>query len=243
MKKCVYFAADGEKYPGRPSLELGFGFTAGGNWRQRQAPRGEVLAVDDRFPPNPAGLREALRFLRDWSGPILWDLERPPHPAFAALLRQVDPTRSVVPPAWRELPHGAVLVGPYLPGRSFPRWLAAQKARYGAVVLDGGPIRHRCAPGLPPLPWGGPLPEKGGLCAGAVCLCGRQAGAFFFWDSRETLLRRCEAAEVPSVILGPEWAAIPLRCAPQALPLCDLSRKDPGPPFPHFFEKTLDNPE
>ena len=167
MKKCVYFASEGDIFPDRPGLALGFGFTPDGAWRRRPAPAAEILAVDDRFAPGPAGLSEAARFLREWSGWVLWDLERPPRPEFSGLLRQFGPDRAVVPPAWSAIPHAAVLIGPYTPGRSFARWLEGQRERFGAVVLDGGPIRHRCGPGGRPLPWTGPLPAAGSACRGA----------------------------------------------------------------------------
>ena len=208
MEKFVYFASDRENFPEGARLALGFGFTPGGGWRPRPKPEAEALAVDDRFAPNPTGLREAVRFLREWRGRILWDFERPPGAAFAALLESVGAGDCVLPPAWAALPHAAVLAGPHIPGLSFSRWLAGERERFGALVLDAAPIRHFCAPGCPPRPWTGALPETGLACPGAGCLWARTEGGFLYWDTQRSLLRRCRAARIPAVVLLREWEAI-----------------------------------
>ena len=203
MKNCMYFASEGEKYPEGPRLALGYGFSPSGDWRPLPLPRAEALAVDDRFPPNPAGLREAERFLRQWDGWVLWDFERPLSPA---LRRLTELREGVVPAACAAAPHSGVLIGPYAPGEGFARWLERQRRRYGTVVLDAAPIRCLCRPGGTAVRCGEALPESGFFCAGAYCLCASAAeGEFLFWDSRETLRRRCAAAGVPAVVLTAEW--------------------------------------
>lgn len=206
MDNLLHFASAEKVFPGAPFLALGYGFTEEGAWRERPLPEAEALAVDDRYLPGPEGLARARQLLQNWPGWILCDFERPPAEPLIRLLEHLAGKTLVVPPAYEAYPHGGILVGPYQPGQSFDRWLQAEKARYGAVVLDGAALRCRVVPGRSPEPWTGPLPEEGHLCPGAGCLLGRDPeGALLFWDSRETLRRRCGESGVPSVILAAEW--------------------------------------
>ena len=206
MKKTIYFASEREVFPDADRLALGFGFTPAGGWREgnRQGAAGVVL--DDRYPPADSGLASAVRALEDWEGLILCDFEQPPAPALSSLLRRWEGRPVIVPEAWAELPHQAVLLAPYGPGVGFRRWLSARQARYGAVMLDGAPMGFRVPPGGAPVPAPPPEdPNAGWDCPGALCRCRREGGALRFWDTRETLSRRCRAAGVPVVVLRREW--------------------------------------
>lgn len=209
MKISTYFfSAEAEAGSGL-AVAPGYGFTAEGRWRPIPLPRGAGLAVDDRFLPGPEGLREAVAALGRWKGWILWDFERPPAPALSRLLETLQGVEAAVPPTYAGLPHSRVLIGPYVPGSSFGRWLAAQKARYGPVLLDGAPIRHRAFPGRPPEYYPDPLPETGFPCPGAGCLHRRQKdGAVLYWDTCRTVSARCEAAGVPVIAAAADWNAL-----------------------------------
>ena len=227
MKTCIYFvekpgfpASAPELPPGAARLVRGWGFTPEGRWRPLPLPTGAAgLLLDDRFPPSDRGAAEALRALDAWEGLILLDLERPPGPgtaALAELIRQLAGHRPVLPPAWADLPHAAVLIGPRI-GGDFPRWLAQQRRRDPAVVLDALPLRHAAQPRSgtqaalsPPgtgwRPRAGPLPGSGFPCPGAGCLHRRLPdGSVLLWDTRETLTQRCRAAGVPCLVFREDW--------------------------------------
>ena len=194
----------------RESLAGGFGFTREGLWRGGVLP-GEAagLLIDDRNPPSVRGAEAAGRALRDWSGWIVLDLERPPGPGAERLAQALAGKRTAVPPALAGLPHGAVLAGPWTGAGSFARWLGAQQDRYGPLVLDALPLRVRGRPGEGWAPWTGPLPETGYPCPGAGCLQGRLAdGSVLLWDTRETLAERCRAAGVAAVVFGADWEGL-----------------------------------
>ncbi len=211
MKTCIYFAEIGGFPSGQPGLLLGRGFTKAGFWRNLPLPEGAAgLAVDDLFPPNPRGLTVARQALSAWEGLIVMDFERALHPGLAALVRALAGKRVILPPAYAALPHAAVLVGPWQGGCPLPRWLAARRSRYGALVLDAAPLRCRVLPGRPPEAWKGALPEEGFPCPGLGCLHRRQAdGSVLFWDTKQSLRQRLEAAGVPAIVLGSEWRALP----------------------------------
>ncbi len=209
MKISMYFFSSDETCCGAPAVAPGYGFTPQGRWRPLPLPRGAALALDDRFLPGPEGLREALDALRAWQGGILCDFERPRAPALARLLEALAGRDAAVPPGYADLPHSRVLVGPYLPGRSFSRWLADRRERYGELLLDGAPIRHRAVPGAAPVYYPGPIPGAGLPCPGALCLHRRQPdGAVLFWDSLETLRARCAAAGIPVIAAAADWNAL-----------------------------------
>ncbi len=222
MKTCVYFAenrkipASGGRPPAPPpetagKLRLGYGFTAAGLWRELPLPEpGAGLVADDRFLPNSRGLEAARRVLEAWDGLILLDLERPPQPGLAGLIRDLEGKRLILPPAYGALPHAGVLVGPWRGDRPFLRWLEACRARWGTLFLDAAPLRCRARPGSPLLPWEGALPEEGFPCPGLGCLHRRlEDGSVLFWDSRRSLMERLEPTGVPAVVLASEWQALP----------------------------------
>ena len=212
MPNFIYFSAEPENAADGPSLALGFGFTREGRWRPLPLPRAEALAVDDRFLPAPAGLRQAEQALRAFGGLVVLDFERPLRPELLALADALQGFPVAVPPAYAGAPHMLVLVGPYAPGVPYHRWLLAQKETYGPVLLDLAPIRHLAAPGRQAAPCAGPLPEGGRYCAGAVCLYGLQPdGSVLFWDSRQTLLQRWQLSDAPALALRGEWKALPER--------------------------------
>jgi len=113
-----------------------------------------------------------------------------------------------VPESCADLPHSAVLVGPYRPPGSFLRWLAGKRRRYGALVLDADPIRVQLRFGSPgrtqaPVPSG-----TDWFCAGALCRCVRSGDGFAFRDTRESLRERCAAAAVPAIVFEAAWAGL-----------------------------------
>ena len=208
MKISMYFFSSDETCCGAPAVAPGYGFTPQGRWRPLPLPRGAALALDDRFLPGPEGLREALDALRAWQGGILCDFERPRAPALARLLEALAGRDAAVPPGYADLPHSRVLVGPYLPGRSFSRWLADKRRRYGQLVLDAEPIAARirfgqAAAAERPEPGGPGLP-----CPGAICRCAGFAGGFDFWDTRKSLQARCAAADCPAIVFDAAWAEL-----------------------------------
>ena len=209
MKTCIYFAGNAEIPAPGPRLIPGWGFSEAGLWRRPPAAAGDGLVLDDRFLPEPAALRPAAEAPRAAGCALICDFERPRSPLLAELLALLPAERLVVPEPYADLPHWEVLAGPYLPGISFSRWLQEKQARYGQVVLDAAPLRHRVLPGQAPEPFSGPLPEQGFPCPGAGCLARYQAGALLLWDTRETLRRRCEAAGVPTIIFLSDWEKCP----------------------------------
>lgn len=213
MKTCFYFGENGGDFPGGAELVPGYGFTAAGLWRgvalPRPGPGTAGLMADDRNVPSVRGAEAAAAALGDWTGLVVLDFERPPGPGAVRLVRALAGKRLVVPPALAALPHEAVLAGPWSGTGSFSRWLAALKERYGALVLDGAPLRSRTCPGGVPEPWTGPLPEGGFPCPGAGCLHRRLAdGSVLLWDTKETLAARSKAAGVPVIVFMQDWEAL-----------------------------------
>lgn len=205
MRNCIYFADNSELSVSEPVLLQDWGFNEAGLWRPRAVGTAAGVIVDDRWLPSPRALDRAEEALRAVNGAVVCDFERPPEPLMEQLLQRLPTEELVVPPSYSHLPHGAVLVGPYLPGVPFRRWLAAQRAKYGPVVLDGAPIRHLVQPGCLPIVWKGPLPDSGLFNSGAVCLTCRRPEGFLFWDDRNTLRRRCGTVEGPVILLQQEW--------------------------------------
>lgn len=206
MKKSMYLIHFGQN-AGPEGLTAGFGFDPRGHWRGLPLPAAGVgLVLDDRFLPRPPGLDRALEVLERWQGALIFDLERPPDPLLEALIRALAGRELLLPPQYAHCPHEAVLAGPYLPGQSFLPWLETQRRRWGRIALDGVPLRHRAAPGEAPVLWSGPLPERGFPCPGGLCLHHRmEDGGILFWDKRETLAARAEAAGAPVLVYGVDW--------------------------------------
>ena len=210
MKTCVYFAETGENRGSEPWLALGYGFTEAGRWRRRPLPEtGAGLVLDDRFLPGPQGLEEALEALKAWPGALVLDFERSPAPLLTALQEELGGRDLAVPPAYAGGPHRAILAGPWQPGQPFSPWLEAQCRRWGALVLDGAPVRCLCRPGSAPGPWEGPLPEEGFPCGSGCLHRGMEDGALLFWDTRQSLLRRAREAGFPFVIHRQDWERLP----------------------------------
>ena len=209
MRNCVYFVENGGEVPGAAVLAGGFGFRRDGSWRGGAAPAGAAgVLVDDRQPPGLRGAEAAAAALGAWEGWIVLDFERPPGPGAERLARLLAGKRAVVPPSMAALPHAAVVIGPWQGGGSFDCWLAAERARYGAVILDAAPLQARAAPGSPWQPWTGPLPEEGCPCA-AGCLHRRLPdGSILFWDTRATLEQRCRNAGVPVILFEADLAGM-----------------------------------
>ncbi len=226
MKTCIYFAGNSELSVTGPTLALGWGFTEAGLRQPGFPPGCAGVVLDDRRLPDRGLLDRAEAALRAAGGTLVCDFERPPDPVLEALLTRLRDLELVVPAAYAGLPHAAVLTEPYRPGQSFRRWLRAQQDRYGAVVLDGSPLRHRVRPGCTPELLPDPLPETGCFSPGSGCLTARRNGDFLFWDSRETLRRRCETAGIPVILLWQEWNALP----PQGSPLPAQRDKCSDPP-------------
>lgn len=224
MKKCIYFADWHGAAPAGPRLRTGFRFDAegrflvpggidGGGVLVPGEIDGDGIVVDDREPPSGAGAAEAVRVLRTFRGPIVCDFERPPSPAAEALIRGLAGCDTAVPERYAHLPHGAVLIGPCRPGIGFRRWLDEKTARYGRVVLDGGEIGGRVT--VPDARGAirsahspqGDVPSAGNAadypCAGAMCRYRREADAFVFFDTEETLRARAEAAGCPVILCRP----------------------------------------
>lgn len=211
MKNCMYFVNYTKKAVTAPLLEAGYGFRPDGGWRQKPLPDGaDGILIDDRCLPSRRGTEAALAALAQWSGTILLDFERPPVPELLALVRSLPCGRLVCPPCLAELPHAAVLTGPWPGNGGFLRWLAQQQARFGAVVLDAVPLRRRARPGCAREPLEAPPPERGFFCPGALCLHRRLAdGSLLFWDTKQSLTARCRAAGVPCVVFEQDWYALP----------------------------------
>ena len=173
------------------------------------APTGEGWAgiiIDDRFLPERRGLAAARRALEGWKGLLICDFERDPSPLSVELVRSLSGARVVLPPAWAALPHAAVLVGPWTGEVSFSRWLKDRQARYGALVLDGLPLRAAADPGGSWEPWTRPLPGHGFPCSGLGCLHRRLPdGRIVFWDTQKTLLERIKTAGVPVIVFSEDW--------------------------------------
>lgn len=216
MKKCIYFVSNASDCPDGPRLWRDFGFDETGSWRPAAFPQdAQGVIVDDAFLPNPSGLDAAIRFLTAWNGVILLDFERAKTTALSQLAAALAGKEVVVPPAYAACPHSHVLIGPWNGCGSFSRWLRRCQARYGAVVLDGAPLRFQMRPGGKREGWSASLPEQGFPCPGAVCLHRRcKDGAILFWDTQQTLTLRSAAAEAPVVVFQEDWSALPAS-APQ----------------------------
>ena len=211
MRKCVYFVKQCKNDPPGPRLAAGYGFQRDGAWRQIPLPEdAEGLLLDDRFAPSRQGLEAAAAALAAWEGFLVLDFERPPGPWAGALAARLPARRLICPPELAELPHAAVLVGPWLGGGSFARWLETLRRRWGALLLDGAHLRRRLRPGCPGADWEGPLPDSGFPCPAALCLHRRLPdGSLLLWDTKETLTARHGAAGVPVVLFQSDWNALP----------------------------------
>lgn len=213
MKNCVYFAANSEIFA--PRLAPGWGFDAAGGLRRGAGGPADGVLLDDRFPPKQAAVAEMAAALRAVSL-VVCDFERAPTPALAELVRRLAAAgrEVVVPAAWADLPHTAVVVGPYRPGVRFARWLAEKRKQYGALVLDAAPIS--CF-----VPFGGAPESETGVtqsgeqsfsaaqerfCPGACCLCRETPKGVVFRDTRQTLTDRCRT--VPAVVFEEAWEAL-----------------------------------
>ena len=211
MKNCVYYA-ENEKIPeAGASLKTGYGFTPEGFWRDRSLPTEEAgILIDDRFLPCKAGLAAARRALEDWHGLVVLDFERPRIASLAELARGLADKNPVLSPAYGDLPHGAILVGPWQGERDFFRWLSCQQKRFGEIVLDACPLRTRCCPGGRGSPWTGALPQRSHPCAGLGCLhCRLPDGSILFWDTKQTLTARLERTNVPLILFRSDWDLLP----------------------------------
>ncbi len=210
MKKCIYFVSNSGACPEEPRLRRGYGFLRDGGWRPAELPLdAEGVIVDDAFLPSQRGLDEAIRFLNAWNGVILLDFERAGASRLSQLAAALAGKEVVVPPAYAACPHSAILIGPWSGRGAFSRWLHACQARYGAVVLDGAPLRTLMRPGGGCALWCAPLPDSGFPCAGALCLHRRNAdGSVLFWDTKQTLTVRSDSAEVPVVVFQEDWSAL-----------------------------------
>ena len=192
-------------------LSVGHGFTAEGLWRNKPLPTDRAgLVIDDRFLPNRSGMLAALRALEAWNGIVVLDLERPRCALLAELVKSLPDKRLVLMPSYADLPHTAVLVGPWRGERGFSRWLSIQRERFDHVVLDAVPLRIQVRPGGFRGPWTKLLPERGYPCFGLDCLhCRLPDGSILFWDTRQTLRARLEKAGIPVILFRTDWDAIP----------------------------------
>lgn len=211
MKTCIYFAGNGDE-PG-PRLHPGWGFSETGLPRFGGGP-GDGVLLDDRWPPRREAIGPMAEALQN-AALVVCDFEKPPSSLLAELVRRLAGKELIVPEICADLPHSAVLVGPYAPPGSFSRWLERKRRRYGRLVLDAEPIRCtlRFGAGSPAGVGGGP--EPGGLqtpgwrpCPGALCLCRRTADGFDFRDTHESLPARCAAAGVPAIVFDAAWNAL-----------------------------------
>ena len=210
MKKCTFYVNSPGASARTPVLAAGCGFRQDGAWRGQPLPEAAGLLVDDRFLPDRRGLAAALRSLAQWQGLLVFDFERPRHPLLAELIAGLGEKELAVPPAYGELPHTAVLVGPWPGGGSFDVWISACRERYGALILDGAPLRCRAAPGCAWTPWEGPLPAQGFFCRGLGAMHRRmEDGAILFWDTRETLTDRYRQGELPVILFLEDWERLP----------------------------------
>ena len=204
MKNCIYFAGSGQ-FSG-PRLVPGWGFTETGQPRFGSG-TGDGILLDDRWPPAREAIGRMAEALRG-AAVVVCDFEKAPSPLLASLLARLEGQETVVPESCADLPHSAVLVGPYRPPGSFLRWLAGKRRRYGALVLDADPIRVQLRFGSPgrtqaPVPSG-----TDWFCAGALCRCVRSGDGFAFRDTRESLRERCAAAAVPAIVFEAAWAGL-----------------------------------
>ena len=211
MKNCTYFVNSSGLAGPEPCLTPGYGFRRDGAWRGQPLPEFAAgLLVDDRFLPDRRGLTAALRSLAQWKGLLIFDLERPRHPMLAQLIAGLEEKALVIPPAYADLPHAAALVGPWQGKQSFESWLSACRERFGALMLDGAPLRSRAAPSACWEPWKGPLPARGFLCQGLGVIHRRQDdGSILFWDTRETYARRLKDLKLPVILFRQDWEVLP----------------------------------
>ena len=194
---------------------MGFGFDADGSFRQTPLSGDEAgLLLNDRFDPSPEGLSAARAFLAGYEGLIVCDFERPKTPALSDLVSALPCERLVVPPEYRALPHSHVLAPAYVPKEPFVPWLAGQRARFGPIFLDAGPINWVLA-----LDGSGFLPDKDSsrpaqsqfsqaLCCRYTTSLSGGIPVFRFFDTAETLLRRLELAEAPGILLAGQAAEL-----------------------------------
>ena len=210
MKNCVYFVKQSEKMPHGPRIAPNYGFRPDGAWRGQSLPEGCAgLLLDDRFPPSRRGLEAAAEALAHWTGLIVLDFEKPLRPETEALAARLAGERLVCPPCLAALPHAALLAAPGW-GGDYMRRVEALRARYGELLLDGAPLRHRVRPGGARTPWERALPAEGFPCSGALCLHRRlEDGSLLFWDTKETLTARCWAAGVSVIVFEADWNSLP----------------------------------
>ena len=211
MKNCVYFA-ENQKIPDEGvNLVPGYGFTPDGHWRDRFLPGEESgLILDDRSLPNQSGIALAYRALEAWRGLLVLDFERPVSVLLSELVNALSGKRLILPPAYAGHPHEAVLIGPWQGDSSFAQWIINRKKRFGMVVLDAAPLCVQCFPGGQRRPWNKALPDVGYPCSALGCLHRRLPdGSILFWDSRQTLSARLDAADVPRIQFRVDWETLP----------------------------------
>jgi len=189
----------------------GLGFRADGSWRKTTLPLEKSgLMINDRFFPNRAGICDAIHALSDWHGLIVLDFERPFSELLADFAYRLAGKRVLLPPTYFNLPHEAVIIGPWKGKLPFPNWLTIQKKRYGKIVLDAYPLCLRCAPGGRSLPWYGALPSTGFPCPGLGCMhCRISDGSILYWDTRKTLEERLNSTGVPVILFSSDLEALP----------------------------------
>lgn len=210
MKNCIYFVSESAQGAQGPLLRRGYGFQRDGSWRSVALPENAAgLVLDDAFLPDRRGLDAALRCLRAWDGLIVLDFERPCAAALTQLAAALAGKEVVVPASYAACPHSRILIGPWSGCGSFLQWLERLQTHYGAVALDGAPLRFRVQPGGRRALWRAPLPASGFPCHSAGCLHRRLAdGSILFWDTLQTLTERSASAGVPVLLFQEDWNAL-----------------------------------
>lgn len=211
MKTCIYFAENLRNCREAASFVPGFGFSADGLWRSVPLPsRADGILIDDRRLPNRLGLAAAIRALREFEGVIVLDFERRRVPALAELTNGLRGKRLVIPPAYADLPHEAILIGPWQGESGLSHWLSCQREKYGSVMLDALPLCLQCYPGGRRKQWRHAVPESGFFNPALSCLHRRLCdGSILLWDTRQTLHARLEQACVPAILFRSDWEALP----------------------------------
>ena len=197
--ESVFYLAGLHRLPGCPAFaQLGFGFNEAGALRA-PTPVGEILVLDDRALPSEEGLRAAAALFSSGPALLLCDFERPPQDGLIRLLKQLPPERLIVPPPYEALPHRAIFLPPYRAAQPFLEWLAAQRRRYGSIVLDLQPF----LPGEQVPPAAGHFSEA--LCCHYRALWQDGKPSFQFYDSLQSYHQRLALAQAPCIALQPEY--------------------------------------